>query len=85
MSHDTLDTLVKMANQIGQFFSAQKHQDQAAGAAEHLRKFWDPRMRASIVDYVAKGGEGLNPTALEAVKRISQPTRRMEQAPAHVA
>ena len=84
MSHNTVDTLVKMANQIGQFFSAQKHQDQAGGAADHLRKFWDPRMRLSIVDYVAKGGNGLNPVALEAVKRISQSTRTVEQ-PAHVA
>jgi formate dehydrogenase subunit delta len=73
MSHNSVDTLVKMANQIGQFFSAQKSGDQAASAAEHLSKFWDPRMRAGIIDHVAKGGEGLNPTALEAVKRLTRP------------
>jgi formate dehydrogenase subunit delta len=75
MSHSGVDTLVKMANQIGHFFSAQKSKDQAAAAAEHLKKFWDPRMRARIVDHVSKGGEGLNPVALEAVKRISQAAR----------
>ena len=73
MSHNTVDTLVKMANQIGQFFSAQKTGDQAASAADHLRKFWDPRMRAGIIDYVAQGGQGLNPVALEAVKRLTKP------------
>jgi hypothetical protein len=63
MSHSSIATLVKMANQIGQFFSAQKNGDQIADAANHLR--------ANIADYVARGGKGLNPTALEAVKRIS--------------
>jgi len=73
MSHNSVDHLVKMANQIGQFFSAQKSGDQAASAAEHLRKFWDPRMRSAIIDHVANGGQGLNPTALEAVKRLTRP------------
>jgi len=76
MSHNSVDHLVKMANQIGQFFSAQRSGDQAASAAEHLRKFWDPRMRAGIIDYVASGGQGLNPTALEAVKRLTRPGGR---------
>ncbi len=71
MSHSSIDTLVKMANQIGQFFSAQKNSDQVAGAAEHLKQFWAPRMRAAIADYVARGGKDLNPTALGAVRRIS--------------
>ncbi len=71
MSHRSIDTLVKMANQIGQFFSGQKSRDQIADAADHLKRFWAPRMRANIVDYVARGGEDLNPTALGAVKRIS--------------
>jgi formate dehydrogenase subunit delta len=71
MSHSSVDTLVKMANQIGQFFSMQKNSDRVAAAADHLKRFWAARMRASIVDYVAMGGKDLNPTALGAVKRIS--------------
>ena len=71
MSHSSIDTLVKMANQIGQFFSAQRNSDQIAATAEHLRRFWAPRMRANIVDYVARGGKDLNPTALGAVESIS--------------
>jgi formate dehydrogenase subunit delta len=71
MSHRSIDTLVKMANQIGQFFSAQKNCDQIAEAADHLARFWAPRMRENIADYVARGGKGLNPTALGAVRRIS--------------
>jgi formate dehydrogenase subunit delta len=71
MSHSSIDTLVKMANQIGQFFSVQKSGDQISDAADHFKRFWAPRMRASIADYVARGGKDLNPTALGAVKRIS--------------
>jgi formate dehydrogenase subunit delta len=46
MSHDKL---AYMANQIGKFF-AHQHEDQAVEAIhEHLRKFWDPRMRKQII------------------------------------
>jgi len=33
-------------------------------------KFWEPRMRALIIDHAAHGGDGLDPFALEAVKRL---------------
>jgi len=45
MSHSTSEHLVKMANQIGDFFGSQRHSDGAAGVADHIKKFWDPRMR----------------------------------------
>jgi formate dehydrogenase subunit delta len=71
MSHNSVDKLVKMANQIGKFFSAQKHSDAAAGTAEHLKKFWDPRMRTAITDHVNQGGGGLDPVPLAAVKSLA--------------
>ncbi len=71
MSHNSAEKLVKMANQIGQFFAAQRSADQVAGTVEHLNKFWDPRMRAAIVDYVKHGGAGLDPVPLEAVKILA--------------
>lgn len=69
MSHDSVEKLVKMANQIGAFFGAQKV-GAAEGVAEHLRKFWDPHMRAAIIEHVKHGGEGLQPIAIEAVKLL---------------
>ena len=69
MSHDSVEKLVKMANQIGAFFVAQKV-GAAAGMAEHLRKFWDPHMRAEIVEHVKHGGAGLEPIAIEAIKLL---------------
>jgi formate dehydrogenase subunit delta len=69
------DKLVYMANQIGKFFASQGHDeagpDKAAGAiAEHLAKFWDPRMRATIVAHLDAGGAGLDPCVRAAVERL---------------
>jgi hypothetical protein len=42
------------------------------GIAEHIRKFWDPRMRSAILAHLNAGGAGLDPDvrdALEALKK----------------
>ena len=45
-----LDNLIVMANRIGAFFEAQPDRDEAlAGIAEHVKKFWEPRMRRQIL------------------------------------
>ena len=65
--------LVMMANQIGKFFAPQKTVDPVAGIADHLEKFWDPRMRSAIIHHLAKGGAGLDPPVREAVSRLKAP------------
>ena len=64
------DKLVYMANQIGKFFASQGHDKAVAGVAEHLTKFWDPRMRAAIIAHLEAGGVGLDPPVREAVDRL---------------
>ena len=67
------DRLVYMANQIGKFFHAQGHDKTVAGVAEHIRKFWDPRMLKQIFAHIDAGGSGLDPDvrkALETLKTI---------------
>jgi len=66
----TPERLVMMANQIGKFFVPQKKMDAVAAIADHLEKFWDPRMRAAIVAHWKAGGEGLDPPVREAVARL---------------
>ena len=45
-----LHNLIVMANRIGDFFAAQPDRDEAmAGIADHIRKFWVPRMRSEIL------------------------------------
>ncbi len=50
------DKLAYMANQIGRFFAHQPHDAAVAAIADHLRKYWDPRMRATILG--RPGGAG---------------------------
>ncbi len=65
-----VDRLVYMANQIGKFFVTQGADEAVAGTADHLHKFWDPRMRKQILDHVAQGGEGLDPLVKRAVEQL---------------
>lgn len=66
--------LVHMANQIGEFFEAEP--DQAAafeGVAGHIHRFWDPRMRRALFQWVdAQGGQGLSPLVLKALEANRQ-------------
>lgn len=64
--------LVMMANQIGKFFEPQKQLEPTAAIATHIRKFWDPRMRAAIIAHLDKGGEGLDAPVLAAIERLKQ-------------
>jgi formate dehydrogenase subunit delta len=72
------DKLVYMANQIGAFFKSQRG-DKAAAIAEHLRKFWDPRMRAAIIAHVEAGGAGLDPPVRKAVDELITAQRKESQ------
>jgi len=64
------DRLVYMANQIGKFFEYQKKNEIVPGIANHIKKFWDPRMRQAIFAYIDAGGEGLNPPVREALQKL---------------
>jgi len=66
------DKLVYMANQIGKFFASQGADQAVAGTANHIAKFWDPRMRAAIFAHLKAGGAGLEPPVREAVELLSR-------------
>ena len=45
-----IEHLIEMANQIGEFFASMPDRDEAlAGIADHIRRFWEPRMRRAIL------------------------------------
>jgi formate dehydrogenase subunit delta len=44
-----VDRLVAMINDIAAFFSAEAGAEAPAAVANHLRRFWEPRMRREIV------------------------------------
>jgi len=66
------DRLVYMVNQIGRFFASQGPEHAVSGTADHIMKFWDPRMRAAILAHVEAGGAGLEPVARRAVEQLKQ-------------
>lgn len=69
-----IDRLVVMANDIGHFFGGEpRHEDAVAGTLNHLRKFWDPRMRRQILDYAQRDGSGLEEPARSAVLALAEP------------
>ncbi len=63
--------LVKMANEIGTFFEGAEHRHEAvASIAAHLRNFWEPRMRAELIEYARMGDGELREIVREAVLSI---------------
>jgi formate dehydrogenase subunit delta len=66
------DKLVYMANQIGKFFASQRADQAVPGITDHLQKYWDPRMRATILEHLANGGQGLDPLVREAVAQLGK-------------
>jgi len=67
--------LVKMANQISDFFSADCSEEEAAAEiASHLQRFWAPAMRQRLAQAVEQGeADDLRPAARRAVRALSSP------------
>jgi formate dehydrogenase subunit delta len=64
--------LVAMANEIAAFFAAEDPAKAAENVANHLRRYWDPRMRRQIIEQASNGGEGLSQVARAGVALISK-------------
>ncbi|MER9015837.1 formate dehydrogenase subunit delta [Mesorhizobium sp. M0898] len=79
MSHDeghlmsTSEKLVRMANQIAAFFHSKPREQGIAGVAEHINKFWEPRMRRQLFEMLDSGGEGFNELVVAAAPHIKRP------------
>jgi len=65
-----IQNLIKMANQIGDFFSSYPDKAEASKEiASHLEKFWAPRMRMQLIDYVDNShGDGLKDIVTASIK-----------------
>lgn len=62
---NSLATLIRMANQIAA--NLMHEADPAAVTADHIRLYWDPRMKAMIQ---AEGVTGLTDTARKAIDQL---------------
>ncbi|ESY74417.1 formate dehydrogenase subunit delta [Mesorhizobium sp. M0051] len=79
MSHDeehimsTSEKLVRMANQIADFFHSKPREEGIAGVAEHINKFWEPRMRRQFFEMLDGGTADFNELVVAASARIKRP------------
>ncbi len=65
--------MVRMANQIGTFFKSYGEAEALEGIAEHINKFWEPRMRQNFFAHLDKGGEGFDPLVVKAAEKVKRP------------
>lgn len=68
-----IDTLIKMANDISNFFNADPDKTIAAeGVRNHIMRNWELRMRQMIVEHLNNhDGEGLSTLAKNAVGQLT--------------
>ena len=64
----TLATLRRMANDIARNLEAMGPDKAVLATADHIDKFWDPRMKKAIF---ADEGTGLSPIAREAIEHLA--------------
>ena len=67
-----LDHLIAMANQIGDFFAPYPPERAREGLRNHLRTYWDPRMRDALLEHVETGGDGLDIRVIEAAQLLRE-------------
>jgi formate dehydrogenase subunit delta len=66
-----IDLLIKMANEIGAFFTGAAPEQASRDVATHLKRYWDPRMRKQIIAYLEeRHGAGLSDVARGAVAQL---------------
>jgi formate dehydrogenase subunit delta len=87
MSHDedhimsTAEKLMLMANQIATFFHSKPREEGIAGVADHINKFWEPRMRKQFFEMIDAGKPGFDEFVLEAAPKIRRPPAPQDGPP----
>lgn len=59
---------IRLATEIAAQFKHVPTEEGAAAIAGHVRRFWDPRMRARLIEEVAQARESCDPLVVAAVK-----------------
>ncbi|MPY85093.1 MAG: formate dehydrogenase [Actinophytocola sp.] len=61
---------VRLANEIAVQFHHRPPEQAAQAIAQHIRMFWDPRMKAALLRLAAADPNSLDPLALAATREI---------------
>lgn len=62
------DDLVRMANQIADFYKPYPREEAVKGVAEHISMFWEKRMRSKLKELIEAGGDGMSEIAMTGAK-----------------
>tara|TARA_R110002126_G_scaffold17440_13_gene68052 strand:- start:1092 stop:1334 length:243 start_codon:yes stop_codon:yes gene_type:complete len=78
MSPDEIDVkikakLVRMGNQIATFFSSQDQSTAPQDVAEHINKFWEPRMRKQLFEISDKSTDDFHELFAAALPHVNKP------------
>ena len=65
--------LIRMANQITDFFEVYPKSEALDGIPKHIHNMWEPRMRNELKVIIEAGGEGLKPLFIEAMRDFKGP------------
>jgi len=68
MKNSETEHLVSMANDIAANLSFRADADEQI--ADHIKRFWAPRMRRLLLEYAAGNGEGLSPDMAGALEKL---------------
>jgi formate dehydrogenase subunit delta len=66
----TVPSELRMANDIARNLGHLPGEQAAEEIAGHIGRFWDPRMRTRLYEFVDAGAEGLDPLVVAAVKLL---------------
>jgi formate dehydrogenase subunit delta len=79
---EKMQKLVRMANQIADFFGPYGDPQAVAGIQEHLRSFWTPAMLKELRAYAEADGNDLRPRVILALKRSTTAESPIEKVTA---
>jgi len=63
-------TLLHDVNEIAKYFAAYPREEAVAGIADHIKKFWDPRMRKELKAMLVADEPALHALVKEAVAQL---------------
>jgi formate dehydrogenase subunit delta len=75
-----VDKLVMMANQISKHLAVNGEARAVTETADHISRFWEPRMRVLIGEHLSEGGEGLSPLSVKALNVLAESGRLRQSA-----
>ncbi|MFF7647278.1 formate dehydrogenase subunit delta [Streptomyces canus] len=66
----TVQSVCRMANDIARHLGHLPGEEAAKAIAGHIGRFWDPRMRTRLHEFVDAGADGLDPLVVAAVRHL---------------